>query len=226
MEVLQAGLTLESSDQPDQIDVRAAEQVLLEPVASEPSAEVERQESMFGGVGFDDTEPSSTDFDDGTSFEASATTGYAEDAVVEDVVFEDAAEEFSDSLPLEAPDEAAYAQADQVELLQAEAVSVEEQAQKESSHAPEEDAGPAKILTVDDFAALEERVLKAVSLVRREREARVAAEERLLLVESQMLAQAPTVEQLHQEIESLRTEREQVRLRVERLLSQLDALEL
>jgi chromosome segregation ATPase len=82
------------------------------------------------------------------------------------------------------------------------------------------------VLTVDDFAALEERIVRAVSLVRREREARVAAEERLLLLESQVLAHAPELEQLQQEVASLRTEREQVRQRVERLLGQLDALEL
>jgi uncharacterized coiled-coil protein SlyX len=81
-------------------------------------------------------------------------------------------------------------------------------------------------LTIDDFAALEERVLRAVSLVRREREARHAAEERLMHLESQTLAQVPVVEQLQQEVDALRAERDQVRQRVERLLSQLDALEL
>jgi hypothetical protein len=88
---------------------------------------------------------------------------------------------------------------------------------------------PAVALSMDDFAALEERVLRAVTLVRREREARLAAEERLMHMESQVLAQAPVLENvqhLQQEVDSLRAERDQVRQRVERLLGQLDALEL
>jgi hypothetical protein len=92
------------------------------------------------------------------------------------------------------------------------------------------------MLTVNDFAALEERVLRAVSLVRSERQARLAAEERATAMEAQLRgfeaqiqqieAQSPILERLVQEVESLRIEREQVRQRVERLLGQLDALEL
>jgi hypothetical protein len=82
------------------------------------------------------------------------------------------------------------------------------------------------VLTVDDFAALEERVLRAVKLVRHEREARTAAEERSLALEGQLQAQNPAIDRLQKEVDSLRSEREQVRQRVERLLSQLDALEL
>jgi hypothetical protein len=85
---------------------------------------------------------------------------------------------------------------------------------------------PLTVLSVDDFAALEERVLRAVSLVRHERQARAAAEERSLALEGQLQAHLPAIDRLQQEVDSLRTEREQVRQRVERLLSQLDALEL
>ena len=84
-------------------------------------------------------------------------------------------------------------------------------------------------LTIDDFAALEERVLRAVSLVRRERLARSVAEERAVKAETQLrehTAQLEKLNQLQQEVDALRQEREQVRQRVERLLSQLDALEL
>lgn len=93
----------------------------------------------------------------------------------------------------------------------------------------ESDSRPLTVLTVDDFAALEERVLRAVEVVRRERHARIAAEERAVAIETeltQLKSEAPAVELLRKEVESLRVEREQVRLRVERLLSQLDALEL
>jgi hypothetical protein len=82
------------------------------------------------------------------------------------------------------------------------------------------------VLSVDDFAALEDRVLRAVSLVRNERQARAMAEERSVVLENQLQAQLPVVDRLQQEVDSLRIEREQVRQRVERLLSQLDALEL
>jgi hypothetical protein len=105
-------------------------------------------------------------------------------------------------------------------------------------------------LSSDDFSALEERVLRAVDLVRRERQAKIAAEERAefqearattlearvatmeaqaLLLEDQLQqsqADGSLVEQLQQEVDALRQEREQIRGRVDRLLSQLDALEL
>jgi len=91
-----------------------------------------------------------------------------------------------------------------------------------------ESAESLPILTAADFTALEERVLRAVSLVRREREARIAAEERATVLEGRVSAlqvETADAERLKEEIEALRAEREQVRLRVERLLGQLDALE-
>ena len=91
-------------------------------------------------------------------------------------------------------------------------------------------------ITIGDFAALEERVLRAVHLVRRERQARLAAEQnaetlhgRVLALESELgksMVIATQLEQLQQEMQALRGEREQVRQRVERLLGQLDALEI
>jgi len=81
-------------------------------------------------------------------------------------------------------------------------------------------------LTANDFSALEERILRAVEVVRRERQARIAAEERAARAESQVRVQAPLIEQLEKDLGALRTERDHVRERVERLLGQLDALEL
>lgn len=85
---------------------------------------------------------------------------------------------------------------------------------------------PSLALSVDDFSALEERIVRTVELVKRERQARADAEERARKAESQLGDQAPVVDQLKQEIHGLRAERDHVRQRVERLLSQLDALEL
>jgi hypothetical protein len=90
---------------------------------------------------------------------------------------------------------------------------------------PVEQAG-SLALSPDDFSALEERILRAVSLVKRERLARSEAEERAAKAEAQLKEQAPLAEQLQNEVSALRAERDQVRERVERLLKQLDALEL
>jgi hypothetical protein len=81
-------------------------------------------------------------------------------------------------------------------------------------------------LSVNDFSALEEKILRAVNMVKRERQARTAVEERLAKAEAQLREQAPLAEQLRSEIKALHAERDQVKQRVERLLGQLDALEL
>jgi chromosome segregation ATPase len=88
-------------------------------------------------------------------------------------------------------------------------------------------AEPAALaVSSDEFAALEERIRRAVELVKRERQARAEAEERAAKAEEKLDAQAPVLEQLQNERHALRTERDHVRQRVERLLAQLDTLEL
>ncbi|HUX43950.1 MAG TPA: hypothetical protein VMV57_04290 [Terracidiphilus sp.] len=84
----------------------------------------------------------------------------------------------------------------------------------------------AVAISADDFSALEVRIVRAVELVKRERQARMEAEERAVRAEQQLGEQAPSVEKLKEEIRVLRRERDQVYQRVERLLSQLDSLEL
>jgi hypothetical protein len=88
-------------------------------------------------------------------------------------------------------------------------------------------------LSSDEFTALEERILRAVNLVKRERLARTEAEERATVAEAGVMAlttqlaeKTPQVDRLQAEVHALQTERDQVRQRVERLLTQLDALEL
>lgn len=80
--------------------------------------------------------------------------------------------------------------------------------------------------SLDDFSSLEDRILRAVNLVKRERLARAAAEERVVEAEAKFNEQVTATEQLQKEVDGLRAERDQVRQRVERLLSQLDTLEL
>ena len=84
----------------------------------------------------------------------------------------------------------------------------------------------ALALSADDFSALEERIRRAVELVKREKQARIAAEERADMAEAQLTGQGPVVDKLKEEVRALRAERDHVRQRVERLLSQLDVLEL
>jgi uncharacterized coiled-coil protein SlyX len=80
-------------------------------------------------------------------------------------------------------------------------------------------------MSAGDFAALEERVLRAVNLVKRERIARSEAELRAVAAEEKVDEQTETIENLNKEIGALRAEREAVKQRVDKVLSQLDALE-
>jgi len=106
-------------------------------------------------------------------------------------------------------------------------------------HQTHHDAIPLAVSAVD-FSALEERVLRAVELVKSERLARAAAEARTAQAEeraarAEALAagvqdslhrQEPLIQQLQAELTALKSERDTVRQRVERLLAQLDSLEL
>jgi chromosome segregation ATPase len=110
--------------------------------------------------------------------------------------------------------------------------TVDEKTSEDQPHQTHEEP-PALAVSVDDFAALEERIRRAVELVKRERQARAGAETRsaelearVTQAEAQVQAQTSTMEQLQNELHGLRAEREQVRQRVERLLKQLDTLEL
>jgi chromosome segregation ATPase len=103
-----------------------------------------------------------------------------------------------------------------------------ETAESQPAAEPQEQAADAGALavSVDDFSALEERILRAVGLVKEERLARTAAETRAEQAETELLDQMAQVEQAQAEITALKAERDHVRDRVEVLLKQLDALEL
>ena len=80
----------------------------------------------------------------------------------------------------------------------------------------------------DEFQALEQMVLRAVEIVKREREARAAAEAEVALLREQLAAQAKGAESQVQAAESqiaaLNQERDSVRQRVEKMLQQMDEL--
>jgi hypothetical protein len=96
---------------------------------------------------------------------------------------------------------------------------------KEGAHGRAPERGVLAV-SAHDFSALEERILRAVEVVRRERQARAAAEDRADRAEAQLREQTPKLEHLEKELHGLRAERDHVRERVERLLGQLDAMEL
>lgn len=78
---------------------------------------------------------------------------------------------------------------------------------------------------VDTFAALEQRVVRTIEMLNREREQRAEIEKQLASVRAQLDAQQAQGVTLQREIEELHRERDTVRTRVERLMSSLDAIE-
>jgi hypothetical protein len=89
-------------------------------------------------------------------------------------------------------------------------------------------SGMSSGVSVDEFQALEQKVLRAVEIVKREREARAAAEAEVALLREQLAAQAGSaateVQAAESQIAALNQERETVRLRVEKMLQQMDDL--
>jgi uncharacterized protein involved in exopolysaccharide biosynthesis len=89
----------------------------------------------------------------------------------------------------------------------------------------------AAAVSVDEFQALEQKVLQTVGLIKKEREARAAAEaERnaaqaeLAALREHMESQASSSSSAVKELESLQREREIVRQRVETMLAQMDEM--
>ena len=94
-------------------------------------------------------------------------------------------------------------------------------------------------VSVDEFQALEQKVLRAVEIVKREREARAAAEAEASALREQLAAQARArprrrggrvqaaqreKEAAESQIAALNQERDTVRQRVEKMLQQMDEL--
>jgi hypothetical protein len=104
--------------------------------------------------------------------------------------------------------------------------SLESQITEHSEHTEMHDQQGNLALSSADFSALEDRVSRTVKLVKIEREARATAEHRAEALDSQLSEQLALVKTLQEEIHGLNIERDQVRQRVEKLLSQLDSLEL
>jgi uncharacterized protein involved in exopolysaccharide biosynthesis len=89
----------------------------------------------------------------------------------------------------------------------------------------------AAAVSVDEFQALEQKVLQTVGLIKKEREARAAveaernaAQAELAALRERMESQASSSSSAVKELESLQREREIVRQRVETMLAQMDEM--
>jgi septal ring factor EnvC (AmiA/AmiB activator) len=79
-------------------------------------------------------------------------------------------------------------------------------------------------LTADDFSALEQRVLRTVELLKKEREARATAEQNAATLQQLLDEQSTQLTKVQEQVKAFEQERETVRQRVERLLNQLDEI--
>ena len=79
-------------------------------------------------------------------------------------------------------------------------------------------------VSADEFQALEAKVLRAVEIVRREREARAAAEAEVADLRQQLDTLNGITNEAQTQITALNQERDTVKNRVEKMLRQMDEL--
>ncbi len=79
-------------------------------------------------------------------------------------------------------------------------------------------------ISADEFQALEQKVLRAVEIVKREREARATAEAEVASLRAQLAEQAESQSTAQTQLNTLNQERDAVRQRVEKMLQQMDEL--
>lgn len=79
-------------------------------------------------------------------------------------------------------------------------------------------------IAADDFNALEQRVLRTVELLKKERDARSMAEQNAATLQQLLDEQSAQLSMVQEQVRMLEQERETVRQRVERLLKQLDEI--
>lgn len=79
-------------------------------------------------------------------------------------------------------------------------------------------------ISVDEFQALEQRILRTVELIRSEREARASAEAEITVMKELLDSASAENSALTVELAALKQERTQVKTRVDAMLKQLDDL--
>ena len=77
----------------------------------------------------------------------------------------------------------------------------------------------------DGFLALEEKVFRTIEMYKTARQARLQAEREAQQLREQMILRDAEVESLRRDLSNLHQERNQVRIRVEKMLQQMDTLE-
>jgi chromosome segregation ATPase len=81
-----------------------------------------------------------------------------------------------------------------------------------------------KLVASEDFPALEQKIYKAIELLKSAREAKAAAERDAGRLRDQLEQREEELEMLRSAVVSLRKEREEVRSRVEKMLKQVDLM--
>ena len=76
----------------------------------------------------------------------------------------------------------------------------------------------------EEFPALEEKIYKAIELLKSAKAAKAAAERDAQRLRDQLEQREEELEMLRSEVVALRKEREEVRGRVEKMLKQIDSL--
>jgi hypothetical protein len=79
-------------------------------------------------------------------------------------------------------------------------------------------------ISVDEFQALEQKVLRAVEIVKKEREARAKAEAEVASLKEQLEFQTLVASEAQAAVNTLSKDRDVVKQRVEKMLQQMDEL--
>jgi hypothetical protein len=79
-------------------------------------------------------------------------------------------------------------------------------------------------ISVDEFQALEQKVLRAVEIIKQEREARAKAEAEIASLKEQLEFQTLVAQEAQTAVTTLTKDRDTVKQRVEKMLQQMDEL--
>ncbi len=82
----------------------------------------------------------------------------------------------------------------------------------------------ANVPSTADFQSLEEKVLRTIELLKAARDAKATAERDASRLREQLTEREEELDRIRHDMVALRREREEVRTRVEKMLSQIDAL--
>ncbi len=86
------------------------------------------------------------------------------------------------------------------------------------------EAVAAPQVSTDNFQSLEEKVYRTIELLKTAREGKAAAERDVVRLREQLETREEELESLRTENVGLRKDREEIRTRVEKMMSQIDAI--